>query len=81
MQDTSASVSYTHLELLAINKQRNEWRLVGAILLVVLLLLYLLSVYKRERVKKERRIDVYKRQVLDTLTVFFCTFVCLKNRG
>lgn len=56
-------------ELLAINKQRNEWRLVGAILLVVLLLLYLLSVYKRERVKKERRILLLQQQIQENENV------------
>ncbi|WP_455668772.1 tetratricopeptide repeat protein [Phocaeicola sp.] len=50
-------------ELLAIHKQRNEWRLGGIILFVILLLLYILSVYKRERVKKERRILLLQQQI------------------
>lgn len=50
-------------ELLAISKQRNEWRLGGIILLVILLLLYILSVYMREKVKKEQRILLLQQQI------------------
>lgn len=50
-------------ELLAINKQRNEWKLGGVIWLVILLLLYALFVCKREKMKKERRILSLQQQI------------------
>lgn len=58
-------------ELLAINKQRNEWRMGGVIVFIILLLLYILSVYKREKVKKERCILLLQKQIWENENTLF----------
>ena len=50
-------------ELLALNERRHEWILGSFILLTVLLLLYILSFYKREKLKKDRNILLLQCQI------------------